>query len=53
MQYQLIDSRYISDKKVTGSFASNDKQEAILVAKDIGSETVVIRIDERGLRETI
>lgn len=53
MQYQVMDSRYISDKREYVMFASNDKQEAIAVAKEIDSGSVVVRIDECGLREII
>jgi hypothetical protein len=52
MKYQVVDSRYISDKDANVMYASNDKQESILVAGEIGSGTVVVR-NEDGLEEIV
>jgi hypothetical protein len=46
MIYQIFNSRYHHDKTVDVLFATNDKQEAILVADDIGGGSVVVRNDE-------
>ena len=53
MQYEVIDPRYFSNKDTNVMFASNDKQEAIFVADEIGAGTVVVRCDESGLREIV
>ena len=53
MKYQVIDSRYISGKDTNVMFETQDKQEAITVAREIGSRTVVVRNDEVGLREIV
>jgi hypothetical protein len=53
MQYQVIDVRYTIDKHTNVLFASNDKQEAMTVAEEIGQGTVVVRNDESGLREIV
>ncbi len=44
-----MDERFNFNLEVQVVFAANDKQEAIIVAKDFGLGTVVVRLDESGL----
>ena len=53
MEFQVIDSRYFSDKNTNVMFATSEKQEAIIIANEIGSGTVVVQIDESGLKEIV
>ncbi len=45
MKYLVMDAGYCVDKDANAIFGTNDKQEAILVARDFGSGTVVVRAD--------
>lgn len=53
MKYKVMDPRYVSDRETNPMFTSNDKKEAIIVADEIGSGTVVVRIDESGAKEIV
>jgi hypothetical protein len=53
MKYQVFSSSFRLDKNPNAMFATNDKQEAVTVAEDIGPGSMVLRLDESGLKEII
>ena len=53
MRYRIVDSRYYSDNGTLPLFASNDKQEAIVSARESGQGMIVVRTDECGLEEIV
>jgi hypothetical protein len=53
MDYLVIDAGFKQGKNRNVLFATNDKQEAIKVAKDSGSGVVVIKQNEKNKSEEI
>ncbi len=53
MDYLILDTGYNFGKDADVMFATNDKQEAIEVAKDFGQGTVVVFIDKEGNKQRI
>ena len=51
MDYLVLDAGYNYGKEDADViFATNDKAEAIKAAKDFGSGTVVVKVDQKGTK---
>lgn len=53
MEYLVVSARFNDDKNADATFATDDKDEAIEAAKDGGSGTVVVRVDETGNKTVV
>ncbi len=54
MDYLVLDAAYnFGNKDADVKFATNDKAEAIEAAKDFGAGTVVVFVNEKGVKTKV